>query len=67
RDLLAALKASYLDQPLEAEAALGAVLPPGRTDAVMGVIESITGGLAAVQRMRVTGTWPGAMESAACH
>ncbi|MBS3744519.1 MAG: hypothetical protein KGY48_09240 [Wenzhouxiangellaceae bacterium] len=67
RDLLAALKASYLDQPLEAEAALGAVLPPGRTDAVMGVIESITGGLAAVQRMRVTGTLPAAMESAACH
>jgi len=43
RDLLGALKASYLDEPLEAEAALGALLPPGRTDAVMGIVESITG------------------------
>ena len=43
RDLLGALKASYLDEPLEAEAALGALLPPGKTDAVMGIVESITG------------------------
>jgi len=49
RDLLGALKASYLDEPLEAEAALGALLPPGRTDAVMGIVESITGSHATLQ------------------
>ena len=42
RDLLGALKASYLDEPLEAEAALGALLPPGRTESVMALVESIT-------------------------
>ena len=67
RDLLAALSASYLDRPLEAEAALGALLPPGETEAVMGLIESITGGMTALQKMRVAGALPEGMPSAACH
>lgn len=67
RDLLCALKASYLDEPLEAEAALGALLPPGRTDAVMGIVESITGGHAAVQRTRVGTACQPAMQSPGYH
>ena len=67
RDLLAALTASYLDKPLEAEAALGALLPPGETETVMGLIESITGGMTALQKMRVAGALPEGMPTAACH
>jgi len=67
RDLLAALSASYLDQPLEAEAALGALLPPGKTDAVMSLIESITGGITALQRMRAAGSVPEELQTAGCH
>ena len=48
-------------------AALGALLPPGKTDAVMGLIESITGGMTALQRMRVAGALPEGLPSAACH
>ena len=67
RDLLGALKASYLDEPLEAEAALGALLPPGRTDAVMGIVESITGSHATLQRDRAAGMVLPEMQPAACH
>jgi len=67
RDLLAALSASYLDKPLEAEAALGALLPPGETETVMGLVESITGGMTALQKMRVAGALPEGLPSAACH
>jgi len=67
RDLLCALKASYLDEPLEAEAALGALLPPGCTDTVMGIVESITGGIAALQRMRAGGSHLPDMQSIACN
>jgi len=67
RDLLGALKSSYLDEPLEAEAALGAVLPPGRTDAVMGIVESITGSHATLQRERAAGMVLPDMQPAACH
>jgi len=67
RDLLGALKASYLDEPLEAEAALGALLPPGRTDAVMGIVESITGSHATLLRTRATGALLSELRPAACH
>lgn len=67
RDLLGALKASYLDEPLEAEAALGALLPPGRTDAVMGIVDSITGSHATLQRKRAAGIQLPDMQPAACH
>ncbi|MEX2500240.1 MAG: hypothetical protein WD397_15335 [Wenzhouxiangellaceae bacterium] len=67
RDLLAALKASYLDEPLEAETALGALLPPGRTDAVMGIVESITGSHVTLQRRSADALHLPAMRSAACH
>jgi len=67
RDLLGALKASYLDEPLEAEAALGALLPPGRTDAVMGIVESITGSHVTLQRKRAAGIQLPEMQPAAFH
>jgi len=67
RDLLGALKSSYLDEPLEAEAALGALLPPGRTDAVMGIVEAIAGSHATLQRKRAAGIVLPDMQPAACH
>lgn len=67
RDLLNALKASYLDEPLEAEAALGALLPPGRTDAVMGIVESITGGVAAPRFLRDNASYLAPRLSTECH
>jgi len=67
RDLLGALKSSYLDEPLEAEAALGALLPPGRTDAVMDIIESITGSRATLQRERAMAMLLPEMAPTACH
>src|SRR6056297_840974 len=67
RDLLGALKASFLDEPLEAEAALGALLPPGRTDAVMGIVESITGSHSTLLRKPTDGQHLPFMWSAACH
>lgn len=67
RDLLSALKASYLDEPLDAEAALGALLPPGKTDAVMGIVESITGSHATLQRNRAAGALLPETQPAGCH
>ena len=67
RDLLGALKASYLNEPLEAEAALGALLPPGKTDSVMGIVESITGSHATLQRKRAARAQLPEMQAAGCH
>lgn len=67
RDLLAALRASYLDEPLEAEAALGALLPPGRTDAVMGTVESITGSHPKLRRARAAAAWLPEIQPVVCH
>lgn len=67
RDLLGALKASYLDEPLVAEAALGALLPPGRTDAVIGIVEAITGSYAKLQRKRTAGIRMPEVRQAAFH
>lgn len=67
RDLLGALKASYLNEPLEAEAALGALVPPGRTDAVMRIVVSIaapTNRVAAMTRLEPA-TF--GLSTAACH
>lgn len=67
RDLLSALKASYLDEPLEAEAALGALLPPGKTDSVMGIVESIAASHVEPRRRCAGAVHLPAMRSAACH
>lgn len=67
RDLLGALKASYLDEPLDAEAALGALLPPGRTDAVLGIVEAITGSHGSRHRSRVAALLLPEMQPALCH
>ena len=68
RDLLGALKASYLDEPLEAESALGGLLPPGKTDSVMSLVESITGSRATLNRRPTFAETllPG-LQPASCH
>lgn len=41
RDLIRALKLCYLDDPLAAESALGALLPPGRTAEVIELLQAV--------------------------
>lgn len=41
RDILTALRACFLDDPLGAEAALSALLPPGHTEAVIACAQRV--------------------------
>jgi len=52
RDLLAALGACYMDDPLAAERALGALLPPGTTGRVLPLVEQVSRSAAPAPRCR---------------
>lgn len=67
RDLLRALKACYLDDTLAAEAELGALLPPGRTDAVIGIMQSIATPGARTLKTAVREPLLRPLSTAACH
>ena len=67
RDLLRALRACYLDDTLAAEAELGALLPPGRTDAIIGIMQSIADPRARQPRTVVRDAILPPLSTAACH
>ena len=67
RDLLRALKACYLDDTLAAEIELGALLPPGRTEAVIGIMQTIAAPASRHRAAAVREPMSPPLSTAACH
>jgi len=67
RDLIRALKLCYLDDPLGAEAELGALLPPGRTNEVLQILRAVAhpNDRSRVSEPRML--FPDTFSTAACH